>query len=261
MKIGLIGCGNMAKAIIEGVIAADLFKKEDIYASALNTQKLTDYCNAVSIRTSSNLEILQKCDIIILAVKPQKFDEILPEISNFVSDKLVISIAAGKTISFISDYLKQTKIIRIMPNLNAAVKCSVSALCANALCSTKDIALAKKIFESIGKVYEIEEENFSAFSAAACCSPAFTFMYIDALAKGAIACGLDAKTAYSAATDAVKGSAVMLEKSADTAERLVEKVCSPGGTTIEGVNVLNKNGFEDIIKKAVNASYEKDKQL
>ena len=77
MKIGLIGCGNMAKAIIEGVIAADLFKKEDIYASALNTQKLTDYCNAVSIRTSSNLEILQKCDIIILAVKPQKFDEIL----------------------------------------------------------------------------------------------------------------------------------------------------------------------------------------
>ena len=101
MKIGLIGCGNMAKAIIEGVIAADLFKKEDIYASALNTQKLTDYCNAVSIRTSSNLEISQKCDIIILAVKPQKFDEILPEISNFVSDKLVISIAAGKTISFI----------------------------------------------------------------------------------------------------------------------------------------------------------------
>ena len=258
MKIGFIGCGNMAKAIIEGILAAALFKKTDIYASALNENKLTDYCKRVGITAGNNKEISQQCDIIILAVKPQKFADVLPEIKDDIHGKLVISIAAGKTIEYIASFIGEQKIIRIMPNLNAAVKQSVSALCANALCKKEDIVITKQIFESIGKVYEIEEKNISAFSAAACCSPAFTFMYIDALAKGAMACGLDEATAYGAAADAVKGSAAMLEHATDSAEELVKKVCSPGGTTIEGVKVLRNENFENAVQKAVNASYLRD---
>ena len=261
MKIGFIGCGNMAKAIIDGILASKIVKPSDIFASAQDFKKLQIYCHSCGITASQNAQRAQEGDIIILAVKPQKFAEILPTIQSEVKGKLIISIAAGKTIDFIASYLGEEKIIRIMPNLNAAVKQSVSAMCANKKCNDEDIKITKQIFMSIGKVYEVEEENFSAFSAAACCSPAFTFMYIDALAKGAVACGLDEKTAYSAAIDAVKGSAAMLENAADSATQLVKKVCSPGGTTIEGVNILTENSFEDTVKKAVNASYEKDKLL
>lgn len=262
MKIGFIGCGNMANAIINGIIGAKVFEKNDIFASDIEQNKLTQFCDDAEIHAADNSAIATKCDIILLAVKPQKFPEVLPKIANELNDnQLIISIAAGKKIAFIESCIGSHKIIRIMPNLNATIQQSVSALCANSNCTQEDIAITKKIFESIGVVFELEEERFSAFSAVACCSPAFSFMYIDALAKAGIACGLEEGCAYAAAAASVIGSAEMLKQSTDTPQELITKVCSPGGTTIEGVKVLKKKGLSETIAAAVNASYEKDKTL
>ncbi|MBQ3432120.1 MAG: pyrroline-5-carboxylate reductase [Clostridia bacterium] len=262
MKIGFIGCGNMAKAIMRGIISAKLFETKDIFASDVEKEKLNEFCLSQGINASANNEIATKCDIILLAVKPQKFPEVLPEIAPLLSNQsLIISIAAGKTIEYIESYIGSKKIVRIMPNLNATIGQSVSALCANSYCDASDTEHAKRIFESIGTVVCLEEKDFSAFSAVACCSPAFTFMYIDALAKAGIKCGLEEETAYRAAIVSVKGSAAMLSASDDTAEVLVDRVCSPGGTTIEGVNALRADAFEKTVHKAVIASYLKDKQL
>ena len=261
MKIGFIGCGNMARAIINGIIQSNIYAPEQIYASAVHREKLNAFCSSTGICAAANETIAKECSTVILAVKPQKFEEVLPAIKVHFADVLVISIAAGKTTEDIEKLIGTKRIIRIMPNLNAAIGESVSALCANAYCRHEDTEAARNIFESIGKVYEIEESAFSAFSATACCSPAFSFMYMDALAKAGIACGLEENIAYQAATDAVLGSAKMLMASSEKPEQLVQKVCSPGGTTIEGVNVLRKKQMEQMLMEAVRASYEKDKQL
>lgn len=262
MKIGFIGCGNMAKAIINGIIKSRFCDSREIFASANNFEKLKSFSLTNGINAvCDNASVVKKSDIIILCVKPQKFDEILPQIKNFIDDKLVISIAAAKTIEYIQKHIGNKKIIRVMPNLNASISMSQSALCSNELCSEKDTENAKKIFESIGDVYLIDENDFSAFSACACCSPAFSFMYINALADAAQELGLDKDLALKCAIGSVIGSAKMLENSDTGAEELINKVCSPGGTTIEGVKALRQNGFEEAIKKAVNASYNKDKTL
>lgn len=262
MKIGFIGCGNMAKAIIKGVISGKVFEQGDINASAKSFDALSSFCAENGINAQkSNALCAQNSDIIILAVKPQMFGEVLPEIAEFAAEKAVISIAAGKNISFIKTYLPKSRIIRIMPNLCAQIGCSVSALCAEGSCTEQDLTVAKSIFKSIGSVYEIDEKNFSAFSAAACCSPAFSFMYIDALAKAASDLGLDEKTALECAAQSVIGSAKLLLNSSDSPQELVNKVCSPGGTTIEGVNTLREREFEKTLTAAVKASYEKDKKL
>ncbi|MBE6818537.1 MAG: pyrroline-5-carboxylate reductase [Ruminococcaceae bacterium] len=262
MKIGFIGCGNMAKAIMRGIITANLFQKTDIYASDAQPEILNSFCEQQGIQVSKNAEIATKCDIILLAVKPQVFPAVLPEIAPVLNeDSLVISIAAGKTIEFIGSYIGAHKIIRIMPNLNATIGKSVSALCTNSLCNESDRQTAKRIFESIGSVFILEEKDFSAFSAVACCSPAFSFLYIDSLAKAGIACGLDKSVAYDAAIASVIGSAEMLKASEESPQVLIERVCSPGGTTIEGVHALQDEGFPGTIKKAVEASFLKDKKL
>lgn len=262
MKIGFIGCGNMAKAIMRGILSAQLFLKSDIYASDTQPDMLKAFCEEQGIQPANNTEVATSCDIILLAVKPQVFPVVLPEIAPVLSDDtLVISIAAGKTIDFIESHIGAHKIIRIMPNLNATIARSVSALCANALCQEADKQSAKRIFESIGSVFLLEEKDFSAFSAVACCSPAFSFMYMDALAQAGIACGLDKNSAYAAAIASVAGSAAMLAASDEEPQVLIERVCSPGGTTIEGVKALRADNFETTVHRAVNASYLRDKEL
>ncbi len=262
MKIGFIGCGNMAKAIIKGIINEGI-APDKIYASDINTLQLSEYCKQKGINAlSSNELVIANCSVIILCIKPQNFQEALSNIKADINGKLFISIAAGTDIKKIESLLdKSAKIARIMPNLNAAVAKSTSAVCYNKNCSNDDKRITEFIFNSIGTIYELEEEFFSAFSAACCCSPAFTFMYIKALGEGAEKCGLDKDLALESAANAVIGSAKMLLDSKKEPAELIKMVCSPGGTTIEGVKSLESDGFEKAVISAVNASYSKDKEL
>ena len=263
MKIGFIGCGNMAKAIIAGIINNSIEENKNIYAFDINTQKLNEYCAKSGINSAkSNEEIIDICSVIILCVKPQNFEDALSELKCNNEGKLFISIAAGTDIKKIKSLLgSSAKIARIMPNLNATIGCSTSAVCFNKNCDDNDKNTTKNIFKSIGEIYELDEEYFSAFSAACCCSPAFTFMYINALCKGAEECGLDKKIALESAANSVIGSAKMLLNSNKKPEELVKMVCSPGGTTIEGVKSLQRDEFEKAVISAVKASYKRDKEL
>lgn len=263
MKIGFIGCGNMAKAIINGIIEKKIENKENIFAFDINTKSLNDFCSKKGINSvNSNNEIIDSCSVIILCIKPQKFNDVLNQLNCNDSSKFFISIAAGTDTEKIEKLLgNSTKIARIMPNLNATVGSSVSAVCFNENCDDEDKKTTKKLFKSIGKVYELEEQFFSAFSAACCCSPAFTFMYINALSKGAEKCGLDRKIALESAANSVIGSAKMLLNSDNEPDELIKMVCSPGGTTIEGVKSLKSDEFEQKVINAVEASYNRDKEL
>lgn len=265
MKIGFIGCGNMGKAIINGIISAQTEINKNIYASDNNSENLITFCRENGINAcSDNTELISVCDYIVLSVKPQVFPTVLNEIKPALSDKskTVISIAAGKSIKYIEGFLgDETKIIRVMPNLNATVSMSMSAYCLNKNCTPQDEEIIKTILNSIGSCVKINEEKFSIYSAVTCCSPAFTFMYIGALCEAGKEYGLDEDTALKCAVNSVIGSAQMLNCSSLDADTLVKKVCSPGGTTIEGVNILRDEKFENCVKKAVKASYEKDKKM
>lgn len=263
MNIGFIGCGNMANAIMSGIIDNKIEENNNIYAFDINTKKLIEYCELKSINAAtSNTEVFDKCSVVIFCIKPQNFEEALSNLEIADSNKLFISIAAGTDIKKIEKLIgKSKKIARVMPNLNAAVAMSTSAVCFNENCEDSDKLTTENIFKSIGEIYEIDEKYFSAFSAACCCSPAFTFMYINALCEGAQKCGLDKKTALESAANSVIGSAKMLLNSDKEPDELVKMVCSPGGTTIEGVKSLNIDGFEKSIMNAVNASYQRDKEL
>ena len=263
MKIGFIGCGNMAKAIIEGLLEKRAVSSENILVSARNMEKLKEYAKEKHLSVSdTNARIVKECDVIVFAIKPQQLTQVINEIKPEVNEnRLFISILAAKDLATFEKELGQVKVIRMMPNLNAAIHLSASALCFNEHCSESDIQTAKTIFETIGKVYLIEEKEFSAFSASVCCSPAFSFLYIQSLIDAAIEDGLSAHTAKEAVIESVIGSALTLKHYDYDAADLVKKVCSPGGTTIEGVNLLRENNFSKTVCDAVHASFYKDKHF
>lgn len=262
--IGFIGCGNMASAIIRGLIANG-FKGEEIAVYDICREKTEDFARELSLKVAeSEKEIAKSCDTVVLAVKPNVFPSLLEKIGQQLKEKdpLIISIAAGKTTEFIASLLDYTpRLIRVMPNINAKVQAAISAFCTNERADEKDKAAAMDFCNSFGRGIELEEKLFSIYSAIGGCSPAFAFMFIDSMARAAVKNGMTKAQALETAAQAVLGSAKMLLESDEHPWQLVDAVCSPGGTTIEGVCALQENGFESAVEKAVEASFEKDKRL
>ena len=263
--LGFIGTGNMATAIIKGVLASGLLKGEDIaiYDIAIEKTEALAAEYGLNICDSEN-EIADKCDKVILSVKPNVFPSLLSKIDAELkaNNPLIISIAAGKTIDFISGCLSyDAKIIRVMPNINAKVGAAVSAYCGNDNVSEAELNFVKELCESFGIAVNISENLFSVYSAIGGCSPAFAYMFIDSLARGAVKNGMPKNVALEVAAGAVLGSAKMILESDEHPWQLVDQVCSPGGTTIEGVTSLQNDGFESAVIDAVQAAIDKDKRL
>lgn len=265
MSIGFIGCGNMAKAIIGGIIGSGNFDNKSIYVYDINKDALKAAETKFGFNSCiSEEEAVKNSDVVILAVKPNVLESVLKKISSELKNKsaLLISIAAGKNIGFINNALNNdNRVIRVMPNINATVGKAMSAYTANTFATEADKALCEKIFNSIGKTIELEEKHFSVFGAIAGCAPAFSYMYIDSLARAAVKNGMDKKTALTVAAQTVLGSAEMILESDAHPWELVDRVCSPGGTTIEGVTSLQKDGFESAVQNAVDRAIEKDSKL
>lgn len=265
MNIGFIGCGNMASAIIKGLSEARIIKGESIYAYNPSEAKIDNLAAKYNINKCKNAkEVTELADFVILAVKPNKIASVLNEINTALekSNAVLISIAAGKSISFIRDNLSHdNKIVRVMPNINAKVKASCSAYCCNKAVTAGEKKKIEKIFGAVGTITEIDESMFPLFGVIAGCSPAFSYMYIDALARAGVQNGMKKEDALKFAAQSVLGSAKMILESSSHPYELIDRVCSPGGTTIEGIISLQKNGFESAIHNAVNAAVEKDKKL
>ena len=263
--LGFIGTGNMATAIIKGVLASGMLSGEDIAIYDIDTEKAQALASEYGVKVfSSENEIAEKCDKVVLSVKPNVFPSLLNKIDGELkaNNPLVISIAAGKSIDFISECLSyNAKIIRVMPNINAKVGAAVSAYCGKDNVSDAELSFVKELCESFGIAVNISENLFSVYSAIGGCSPAFAYMFIDSLARAAVKNGMPKNVALEVAAGAVLGSAKMILESDEHPWQLVDQVCSPGGTTIEGVTSLQNDGFESAVMDAVQAAIDKDKRL
>ncbi len=263
--LGFIGAGNMGSAIINGFIKSGKVKADEICVIRKNNDKLKQMAEETGIIPVYDYdELVKKCDIIFLAVKPVMVPAVADNIKNSLKgcNKLLVSMAAGLTTENISSLLGYDfPIIRIMPNVNANIMQSTTAVCKNAAAKDDDISYIMDLFSAIGSAIPVEENQFSIFSAIAGCSPAYVYMFIDALAKGAVKMGMNKKLALDIAADAVAGSANMLKASGIHPGELTDMVCSPGGTTIEGVCTLDEYKFSASVAKAVENSILKDKSM
>lgn len=260
--IGFLGCGNMAQPIIRNCAEKNVFDKKNIYVYDIDRVKLGDFCKNLGINTAeSENDIAKNCDIVMLCTKPQVFPELLPKIKDALSenDPLIVSIAAGKTTDYIASLLGyDAKVARIFPNLNATVGEAVSAYTGNKNVSADELETVGKICASYGEAKELDESLFSVFGVLGGCVPAYAFMFIGALAKAGVADGLDNETARDVAVQAVLGSAKLLKECGGDIDEWVRKVCSPGGTTIEGVTSLKESDLDGVVRTAFHKSYMKD---
>ncbi len=263
--IGFIGAGNMASAIIAGMCKAEFVKSGDIAVFDLDKSKTDSLEKIYGITVkASALEIAETCDKIVLAVKPNVISSVLADIDPVAKERnpLFISIAAGKTTEYLlSSVSYEGRFIRVMPNINALVGAAVSGICGTENVCAEDMSFAENLCECFGTAVKVDEKLFPIFSAIGGCSPAFTYMYIDALARAAVKNGMPKAQALEVAAQSVLGSAKTVLESADHPWTLVDRVCSPGGTTIEGVASLQNDGFEAAVMNAVEASYNKDKKV
>ena len=266
MKIGFIGTGNMAGAIIAGITQKGYAKAEDIYCYSPTVKKLEQFTESMQVNMcTSNAQVVNEAEVLILAVKPNKFEQVLTEISAEIATKkpFMISLAAGITLHKLQEMIgsEQVSIIRAMPNVNVAIGEGMTGICGNHYVTREQIDFTIEMFESVGAAVEIDEKDFSAFTAIAGSSPAFTYLFIDALARGGVKNGISKEQATKIAAKAVLGSAKMVLESDENPWGLIDKVCSPGGMTIEGIMALEEEKFMATIMKAVDVAVEKDKKL
>lgn len=264
MKIGFIGLGNMAKAIIGGMLQNEMVKPGDIVGSAKTEKTLKDVQTqfGIEVRTS-NLAVAEEAEVLVLAVKPQFLQEVIEEIRDGVkSETLVISIAAGKTLDWLGEaFGKEMKIVRCMPNTPALVGEGCTGVCVNAKVSGEEAEYSIRLMESFGKASQVPERLMDAVGAVSGSSPAYVFMFIEAMADAAVAAGMPRTQAYEFAAQAVYGSAKLVLESGKHPGELKDMVCSPGGTTIEGVRILEEKGMRGAVMDALLATVEKSKKL
>lgn len=260
--IGFIGAGNMASTIIDGLVNSFGDINNKIYIADSIKEKAERLHNRLNINLcESNIELVEKCDIIFLAVKPNVYQSVLKEISSRInSEKFIISMAAGIAIEDIDRYFEQpVKIIRIMPNVGVTVNEGMIALSAGNNVSREEIDLAAKLLDSIGRVDEIEEHLMDAVTNISGCSPAYIAMFIEALADGSVLRGMPRDKAYIYAAQTLIGTGKMiLEKGIHPGE-LKDLVTSPAGVTIEGVYNLEKRGLRSIVMETMDVCDKKMK--
>lgn len=263
MHIGFIGLGNMASAIIRGMAAGGGFASDTILGfnrSPEKTERLKAECGITACQSVS--ELAARSDVIVLAVKPQVLPAVMGDVARHAVGRLVLTIAAGKTLAWYAERLPEgTAVIRTMPNINASVGESLTSLCFNSFVNDAQKALTARIFSSVGRVYAVEERLFPAFSAVCGASGAFVQLYIDALAEAGVRAGFPRALAEELAVGTVLGSAALTNQTGDHPIAVMNRICSPGGTTIEGVLKLKELGFQTAVAKGIEAIIEKDARL
>ena len=264
MKIGFIGCGNMAKALIGGILGQKLVGPDDVLASDRSRQALEAAEEQYGIHTSEdNAQTAREAEYLVLAVKPQFLAEAIGEIRDAVGEGTVIlSLAPGKTLAWLEEQFgRPLHIVRTMPNTPAMAGEGMTALCPNGAVTEEEKAGAEKIFGSVGKTAFVPENLMDTVTGVSGSSPAYVFLFIEALADAAVEGGMPRAQAYTFAAQSVLGSARLALESGKHPAELKDMVCSPGGTTIEAVRVLEKNGFRSAVIEATAACIEKSRNM
>lgn len=263
-KIGFIGCGNMGSAMVGGLINSGFQEAKDIIVSAHTEESKARVEKQFNVQvTLDNKEVAREADVLVLAVKPYMYKEVIEEIKDELkTDKLIVTIAAGITIKNMEYWLGEGyRIVRTMPNTPALVGEAMSAVCPNENVSEEQIKYVKDIFSSFGECVELAEKDFHAFTALCGSSPAYVFIFIEAMADAAVKLGIPRAKAYTMAAQSVLGSAKMVLDTGKHPAVLKDMVCSPAGTTIDAVAVLEKEGFRNAAIEAVVKCAEKSKSM
>ncbi len=264
-NIGMIGTGNMGSAILRGIVDADYIRSDRITAYDVSAQRLHDLREDIpGIRTALDCrEVIRESDLIILAIKPIYVQDVIDEIKPFLEGKAVLSIAAGWTMDMLSRSLEGSgaTVMRVMPNTPALVGEGMTALCKETTFSREDFDYAKGIFDAVGKTMVLPERLFDGVVAISGSSPAYVYMMIEAMADAGVKEGLPRTYAYEMAAQSVLGSALMVLSSGTHPAALKDAVCSPGGTTIEAVEELERKGFRAAVMDAMAACAEKSRNM
>jgi len=265
MKIGFIGLGNMAAAMIGGMLEKGLAKAGDMIGSA-RTEATRERINAqYQIRTvPDNGQVAREADILFLAVKPLVLSEVIGQIRDEVRDGcIVVSIAAGRDLGYLKEAFgrPELKIVRCMPNTPALVLEGCTGICAGEEVSAEELGRVVGLMESFGKAIVVPERLMDAVVGVSGSAPAYVFMFIEAMADGAVAAGMPRKQAYEFAAQAVLGSAKMVLETGMHPGELKDMVCSPGGTTIQAVKVLEEKGMRAAVMDAMEACIEKSRKM
>ena len=264
MKLGFIGTGNMAGAIMGGIIRKGLIAPEEIIGADILETGRERIRETYRINvTSDNREAAEKSEVLVLSVKPQFYEETIREIRDCITEeKIIVTLAPGKTLDWLeTQFGKPVKIVRTMPNTPALVGEGMTAACPNKYVTEEEKDYVLKILCAFGKVEVVPERLIDAVVAVSGSSPAYVFMLIEAMADAAVAEGMPRAQAYEFAAQAVYGSAKMVLETGKHPGELKDMVCSPAGTTIEAVRILEKEGFRSSVIEAMKACAEVSRNL
>lgn len=259
-RIGFIGCGNMASAMISGIIKSNVATPRNLIGSNPSSEKLILLKEKYNINiASSNIDSAVFSDILVLSAKPNKYATIIKEIKNYIKDNtIIITIAAGISIDFVQKcFGKKVKVARLMPNTSALVGESMTAMCISDNLTPEDQKNVIEIVSSFGKYEIVDEDLMNIMPAVSGSSPAFIYMLIEAMGDGAVLLGLPRNKAYKIIAQAIYGAAKMVLESGEHPAKLKDDVCSPGGTTIEAIYTLEKNNFRASIISAMESCTNK----
>lgn len=263
-KTGFIGCGNMASAIIGGLINNAGIKPEEIIAADASQAALNRAAETLGIKiTTDNCTAAAESEVLFLSVKPQYYESVISQIKDILTEtQLIVTIAPGKTLEWLSARLGNTvKIVRTMPNTPALVGAGITGVCRNELVTDAEFSHVMQLLQSFGLAEAIPESLMDACVSVSGSSPAYVFMLIEAMADAAVADGMPRAQAYRFAAQAVLGSAKMVLETGKHPGELKDMVCSPAGTTIEAVRVLEEKGFRSSVMEAMKACTAKAKGL
>ncbi len=261
MKYGFLGCGNMGSAVAKALSHAT----GDILLTSKSGASAMTLANELGCRyADSNEQVAQECNIIFLAVKPQMMKDVLTPLAGILQQRkpMLVSMAAGLSLQQLADLAGgDLPIVRIMPNTPVAIGKGMTTYCYNSLVSEQQIALLLTDLKAAGRFDAIDEKLMDAASAAAGCSPAYAYMFIEAMADGAVTCGLPRAKAMEYAAAALAGAAEMVLTTGIHPGALKDAVCSPGGSTIAGVRALEENRFRGAVMDAIIAAYKRGTEL
>jgi pyrroline-5-carboxylate reductase len=268
-RIGFLGGGNMAEAIVKGLVASKSVASKNILIADVSPQRLNFLRKEYKVETASNnRDVAEKSDIVILAVKPQIMDKVLEEMRDIdLGKKLLISVAAGYSILAIESILKRdqekkkVRVIRTMPNTPALVLEGATAITPGTDADKNDLKVAHFLFSSVGKTVDVAEKQIDAVTGLSGSGPAYIFMIIEALADGGVKMGLSRDVANTLSIQTVLGAAKLAQQSGLHPGELKDRVASPGGTTIAGIHALENGAMRATLMDAVEAAAIRSEEL
>lgn len=252
VKLGVIGCGKMATAILGGVVKNNFILPENIFIYDVNSSASEILSKNYGFNALNSIhEIVKSVDIVLLAVKPFKADEVLEEIKLVYNNQLIVSILAGIKIKRYLEALPNARVIRIMPNTPALVGEGMSAVCASSNASEDEYDYVYNFMSNCGRTIKVSEDKIDAITALSGSGPAYYFKIIDLMAKSAVKLGLSYDEAILLSSQTALGSAKMLMENDFNVEQLIKNVTTPGGCTEVGNNVLNNSKLDNILDETI----------